>query len=111
MTLYLSENTINSENVVENIVEKNERNIQLLFIKDAQPCFRVFPEYLPVDRNIVLGCPIGVEDWSTQSFLLIDGREMFHGYDVDVVISPVSFLFGDETVLKESKCLMSPNAN
>jgi hypothetical protein len=59
MALDLTEYTINTENVVKNIVEKNERNIELLFIEDTKALLCILAKNLTVHGNIILRGPVG----------------------------------------------------
>jgi hypothetical protein len=53
MTLDLTEDPINTQNVVQYVVEEHEGHIQLLLIKDSKPGFGVLPKRLSVDWNVM----------------------------------------------------------
>src|SRR6218665_560607 len=57
-----------------------------------QPCLDVFTQFLLVDWHVVFGQPVTVENWSLQSSVTTDVREVFQGNAVDVLIGPRSLL-------------------
>jgi hypothetical protein len=59
MALDLTEYTIDAENVVENIVEKNERDVKFFFIEHTKALLCIFAKNLAVHRNIILRGPVG----------------------------------------------------
>jgi len=56
--LDLTEYTINTKDVVKNIVEENERNIEFFFIEHTKALLCIFAENLAVHRNIILRGPV-----------------------------------------------------
>ena len=55
MSLDLTEYTINTEDVIEDIIEKDKGYIQFFFVEYTQACLGIFPKGCSVNRNIVLG--------------------------------------------------------
>ena len=62
MTLRLAENTVDAQNVVEDIVEEDQWHVQFLFVKHAKSGFGEFAQLFAVDRNVVLGRPVGEQN-------------------------------------------------
>jgi hypothetical protein len=59
MTLNLTEHTVNTENVVKNVVEKDERDIKFFFVEHPETLLCVFAKDLTIHGDIVLRSPVG----------------------------------------------------
>ena len=70
--LRLFEDSVDPQNVVENLVKQDQRNVQLLLIEDLQSGLHIVPQLLLVHWQVVLGQPVAVEDRPSQGHL---GRE------------------------------------
>ena len=53
MAQWLPEHSIDSQNVLENLVEYDNRDIELLLIEDLQSGLHVLLEFCPIHRDIV----------------------------------------------------------
>lgn len=111
MTLHLTEDTIDTEDVVEDIVEQDQGNVEFFLVEHAQSCLGVLPQQLAVNWDIILRCPVGVENGTAEGLVSVDGREVGHSGVVDVLVGPAAFLFRDETILEETQGFMGPHAD
>ena len=68
----LPKNSVNSQDMIQDFIKQNKRYIKFLFVKDFQTGFDVMPQFFPIYRHIILVHPVGVKDWSTDSFIFFD---------------------------------------
>ena len=66
------ENSVNSQDMIQYFIKQNQGDIEFLFVKDFQTGLDVMPQFFPIDRHIILVHPVGVKDWSTDSFIFLD---------------------------------------
>jgi hypothetical protein len=112
MILRLTENSINSEDPIQDLVEENELNIKFFFIEDTETSFDVTAQLFSIHWDVVLGESIGKEDRSCQGFVTIDDvREMFQVDAVNVIIGPFSFFIIDYAILQQTKRFVGPQTD
>jgi hypothetical protein len=100
MTLWLAENTIDAKNMLEHIVEKNERNVNLFLAEGPKTGLDELSELFTLNRYVVLGKPIGEQNGSAESLLLVDSREVLSCNAVDTFFRPLPLLFSDKSILE-----------
>ncbi|GJC94168.1 hypothetical protein ColKHC_02994 [Colletotrichum higginsianum] len=111
MALRLSENTVDPQDVFQDIVEQNERHVNLFLAEGLESGLDEVSELLPVDRYVVLRQPVREEDGAAESLLVINSGEELKGDPSDGVIGPLAFILSDETILEESQRFVRPDAD
>ena len=111
MTLNLTEDSIDSENVVENVVEEDELDVEFLLVEDAKSSLDVLSKLLSFDWKVVSRRPVGVEDGSSEGLLVVDGREVSESRRIDVLVRPELLRFRDESILEEPESFVGPDPN
>ncbi|GKT85477.1 hypothetical protein Ct61P_03327 [Colletotrichum tofieldiae] len=111
MTLRLSEDTINAEDVFQNIVEENERHVNLFLAEGLESGLNKVSELLAVDGDVVLRKPVGEEDRATESLLVVNGREELEGDPSDGIVGPLTLVLSHETILEETQRFVRPYAD
>ena len=66
--------------------------------------FDVVSQLLPLHRNVIFGQPVGEEDGSAQSFLLVHVREMSESDGVNVIIRPFPLIVCYQPSRVKGKC-------
>ena len=93
----LSEYTINTQNVIQDIVEQSERNIEC-FVENFETGFGVFTEDFTVDGDVVLRGPVGEESRSSESLITVDSGGVQHSSFVDVFVGSLFLFFRDKAI-------------
>jgi hypothetical protein len=92
VSLRLPEDTVDAQDMIQHLVEENQRDVQLLLVEDPEAGLDVVAELLPVDGDVVLGEPVGVEDGAGEGALAVHVGEVLHGYLVHVGVCPGAFI-------------------
>lgn len=100
VSLRLTENSVDPQHMVENVIIEYQWHVEFLFVKHPETGLHKVPQCIPFDRQVILGCPVGVKDRSTESETAIDRREMPNGHFIDQFVRPDLFLLVDESVLE-----------
>ena len=58
VTLGLSEDPVNPEHMVQNLIEEDQGHVKFLLIEDLEPCLGVVSELIPGNRDVVLAQPV-----------------------------------------------------
>ena len=69
--LALLEDPVYPQHVIQHFIEEHQRDVQLLLVEDLEASMHVVPQVLLVNRQIVLGQPVAVQDRMLQGSLKI----------------------------------------
>jgi hypothetical protein len=108
MTLNLSEHSVDTKDVIEDVVEEDQRNVELFFVEDSETSLRVFSKLFSIDGDVVLAQPVRVEDRSSECLVAVDSREVSERDSIDVLVGPFPLLLGNESILEEPESFVSP---
>ena len=108
MALRLSENPVDTEDVVEHFVEEDQCHVELFLVKHFEARLDVGAQLLAVHWNVILRQPIGEEDRASQRLLAVDVGEVFQSYAVDVLVGPLALGVFNETILEEAQGFVRP---
>lgn len=83
----------------ENVVGKDEWDIEFFFVEHTKTSFRMLTEDLAIDGDVVFRSPVGEQDGMRERRVVtIDGREVLHRGIIHDLVGP-AFLFRDENRL------------
>ena len=94
----LSEYTIDTQNVIQDVVEQDERDIEFFFVENFETGFGVFTEDFTVDGDVVLRGPVGEESRSSESLITVDSGGVQHSSFVDVFVGSLFLFFRDKAI-------------
>lgn len=98
-TLRLSKDSVDTQDMIQDFVEQYKGNIQFFFIEhlltiiliklintqakrfvaNLQSGFDMFPQILLLNRHVVLGQPVAVQNWSLECLVSVDVGEVLQG--------------------------------
>ena len=104
MYLGLLKDPVNSENMVEDLIEEHQRNIQFFLIEDLQSRLDIVPQLLSFHGKVVLGHPVAEQDGSLECRLTVNAGEVLHGYCIDIFLSPCSLFIIHQPVCGRRHC-------
>lgn len=67
--LFLLEDPIYPEHMIQDLIEEHQRDIQFLLIEDLETSLHVVTKLLPLHGEVILGQPVAVQDRTTQGNL------------------------------------------
>ena len=80
----------------------------MISLHHLEPGLDIAAELLAVDRDVVLGHPVGVEDGAAEGDYPVYRGEVLEGGLVDVVDGPLALGVEDEAVVEEAERLVRP---
>ena len=109
MALRLPEDTVDAKDMLQHIIEQNEGHIDLFLTEGLQPGLDEVTKLLTIDWYVVPRQPVREEDRSSESLLLVDGREELERDTANRIIGPLPLLFSNKTILEETQGFVSPD--
>ncbi|KAH6607744.1 hypothetical protein Trco_004057 [Trichoderma cornu-damae] len=111
VALRLPEDAVDAQHVLQDVVEQDERNVDLFLAERLEASGHEVPQLLPVDGDVVLGEPVGEQNGAAESLLFVHGGEEFQGDAADGLVGPLALLLVHETILEEPQGLVRPDAD
>ena len=111
MALRLPEDSVNPENMVQDFVKEDQRNIKLLLVEDFQSGLGVVAKLVSSNRNVVLAQPVAEQDRPSKCLLPVDVGEVPASHRVDIRVGPHALFLLHQTILEQAESLVGPESD